>query len=147
MSAEEAVTEALQTPVDQNAQAAEEAKQMLAELEGAASTTGKVNGSNGVKDDVAAEDAAGKDEGAPEKKSENTEAEDVGDEARERRQDRGRDRRDRRDRNGGGRDYDRGNRGGFKHRNYRDNIKSDLTTQEITDDPAKIREQVLQASV
>lgn len=146
MSTEEAVTDALQTPIDQNAQAAEEAKQMLAELEGAASTTDKLNGTNGAKEDVAADDATSKDDDAPEKKSENTEPEDIGDDARERRQDRGRDRRDRRERNGGGRDYDRGNRYGNKSRNYRDNIKSDLTSQEITDDPAAILKQVMGSS-
>lgn len=35
-----------------------------------------------------------------------------------------------------------GDRNDRKPRNYRDNIKSDLTSQETTDDPAEIRKQV-----
>jgi hypothetical protein len=152
MSVESAVTEGLATPLDQNAQAAEEAKKMLAELEGDAAPAEKPEETNGVKKaDAAAEDGQNGTDAAKREES-NTTPEDDGDaedEARERRQDRRYD--DRPDRNRNRREFQdrRGGRGGgggrrddYKPRNYRDNIKSDLTTLEVTDDPVAIRKQV-----
>ena len=144
MSAESEVTEALQQPVDQNAQSAEDVKKMLAELDGEAvakkeeeskdtakseePSESKVNGSES---EVKNESTADKENDAPVK-------EEDGDRSPDRR------RGDRFERGGRGRGRGRGRggRGGFQSRNYRDNIKSDLTTQEESNDPLAIRRQV-----
>ncbi|KAI1613308.1 lupus La protein [Exophiala viscosa] len=119
MSAEEAVTEGLQTPLDQNAQAAADAEKMLAELQGETTADEPVKETNGA--DKPTEEAAEKD-------------------ASEEKEDRSERRNDRFDR--GGRERGRGGRNGLGNRNYRDNIKSDLTSQEISSDPVAIRKQV-----
>jgi len=124
MSAEEAVTEGLQTPLDHNAQAAADAEKMLAELQGETTADEPVKETNGA--DKPTEEAAEKD-------------------ASEEKEDRSERRHDRSDRGGrdrGGRERGRGGRNGFGNRNYRDNIKSDLTSQEISSDPVAIRKQV-----
>jgi lupus La protein len=126
MSAEEAVTEGLQTPIDQNAQAAEDAQKMLAELQGETTTGEPSKETNGTAEEPA---EAKKDI-----------AEDASEEKDERSHREGDRRHDRSDR--GGRERGRGGRNGFGTRNYRDNIKSDLTTQEPSSDPVAIRKQV-----
>jgi hypothetical protein len=136
MSVDAAVSDGSEAPFDQNAQAAEEAKRMMAELEREKSST-----SNDVKDESLEE---------VEKKAEHDEAED---EKREQRQDRRRDY-DRHDRDGGrgrGRGGRGRGRGGFDrngHGNrYQDNVKTDYSTEAITDDPVQIRKQVNIADV
>ncbi|KIX96239.1 uncharacterized protein Z520_08017 [Fonsecaea multimorphosa CBS 102226] len=135
MSVEEAVTEALQAPMDQNAQAAEEAKKMLAELEGEAAVKDEPEKTNGTAESKPAEEAP--------KESESATAEEAGDEEQNatenkaERRDRGRS-----DHNSRGRGRGRGGHSNYNSRSYRDNIKSDLTTLEETDDPVAIRKQV-----
>lgn len=120
---------------DQNAQAAEDAKKMLAELQGDAAVDAKpatepeqkeTNGAAATTTDATSNDKPAE---VSEDKSQNS--------------DRRRDRRDdgrRGDGNRGrGRGRGRGGRGGFSDRN---NIKSDLTSQEVSDDPVAIRKQV-----
>lgn len=140
MSAEVAATAAPPaTELDKNAQAAEEAKKMLAELQGASgsSRTEKTNGNvqksetNG-EDGKAIEESEEKTEDQTEGKKEAKTGEVEAERSDERRQ-----------RNEGR--SSRGGRGGFQQRNYRENIKSDLTTQKESSDPAAIRKQVLTA--
>ena len=163
MSVEEAVTEGLLAPLDQNAQAAEEAKRMLAELEGEAAPADEPVENNGAKkedtilDDSRNEsDSEKKEEPAAKRKANHG----VEDEAREHRQDRNHHRREDGDRRGyhgrgrgrgrggrgshrgGGRDRDHGDSDSYKPRSFKENIKSDLTTQEVTDNPEAIRKQV-----
>ncbi|KAJ9614655.1 hypothetical protein H2200_002792 [Cladophialophora chaetospira] len=160
MSVEEAVTEGLADPLDQNAKAAEETKKLLAELEADAGTTDKPEGTNGVKkedatmEDVSNESGSAQNQGKDIKKEDH---DDVEDEKRERRQDRG-GRREYNDR-GRGRGRGRGDRNSYNgrgqdrrerrdyddrrpHRSYRDNVKFDASSLEITDDPNEIRKQV-----
>ncbi|OAP55340.1 hypothetical protein AYL99_10313 [Fonsecaea erecta] len=153
MSVEEAVTEALQTPVDQNAQAAEEAKKMLAELEDGATTKDKPEQTNGTAESKSAEveapresesvaEKASADEGEAAKELDSTAAKETTDEKdatgdNVEHRDRGRS-----DHNSRGRGRGRGGHNNNNSRNYRDNIKSDVTTQEETDDPVAIRKQV-----
>lgn len=139
MSAEEAVTDALQTPVDQNAQAAEDAKKMLAELEGEAATVDEPKETNGTAESTDRNDEAPK-EGKTEATKETT-VEKNGDSEKPREHRRN----DRSDHGGRGRGRD--GRSNYTPRNYRDNIKSDLTTQEVTDDPVAIRKQVRKPSI
>ncbi|KIX05316.1 uncharacterized protein Z518_06188 [Rhinocladiella mackenziei CBS 650.93] len=128
MSAEEAAaTDALRTPTDQNAQAAEDAKKMLAELQDEAQSKEGQKESNGT-----IESEKPKDDAAVEKESE--ESKDTTDKSRESRH------QGRSEYSGRGRG--RGGQNGCGSRNYRDNIKSDLTTQEVSSDPAAIRKQV-----
>lgn len=132
MSAEVEVAEGLEKPIDSNAQAAEDAKKLLAELEGEA-------------------DVKPTTQEKPEEKTNGTTKDDdkENDDAQDRSPDRRRsDRNDRdgyrgRGRGGGGRGG-RGGRGGHfgGARNYADNIKSDLITQEESSDPVAIRKQV-----
>ncbi len=125
MSSDVAAEAAPAKNLDKNAQAAEEAKKMLAELQGSTEkpTTEKANG-DVTKDSTAAEED--KVEQSSEDKTEETDS----------RQSNERRHRD------GGRSF-RGGRGGFQDRkSYRENIKSDLTTQEESNDPAAIRKQV-----
>lgn len=128
MSAEEAVSDALQTPVDQNAQAAEDAQKLLAELQNEAPPAE----SNGVEPDSAVK----------EQPEETVQGEKKSDD-RNGHSDRRRDDRERRHQRGDfkGRGRGRGDRSGG--RNYRDNIKSDVTTQEESSDPVAIRKQVI----
>ena len=118
--------------LDKNAQAAEDAKKMLAELQGGtAAQTDCADASkeepNGLQEDKPT--AQDKDTGESSKdKSEEDETERINHR---------RDRDDGRSLRGGGR-----GRGGYQARNYRDNIKSDLTSQEESSDPVAIRKQV-----
>ncbi|OAL39275.1 hypothetical protein AYO20_01593 [Fonsecaea nubica] len=138
MSVEEAVTDALQTPMDQNAQAAEEAKKMLAELEGDAAPKDEPEQTNGTAESKPAE------EDAP-KETENASAKETATEEKEGTENK-RDRRDRgrsdNNHRGRGRNQGQGRHNNHNSRSYRDNIKSDLTTLEETDDPVAIRKQV-----
>ncbi len=142
MSAKAEVTEGLQQPVDQNAQSAEDVKKMLAELNGDAVAKEDEDSKdtvkteepsesevNGTATDVKDASSVDKENGAPVK-------EEDGEKSPDRR------RGDRFDRGGRGRGRGRGGRGGFTNRNYRDNIKSDLTSQEESNDPLAIRRQV-----
>jgi lupus La protein len=134
MSAEEAVTDALQTPVDQNAQAAEDAKKMLAELQGETASADAPKETND-----STESAKAAEETAPAesvKEAEDTEEKKPdSDKPRENHHPQGRS-------EGRGRGRGRNDRNGHTPRNYRDNIKSDLTTQEESSDPVAIRKQV-----
>lgn len=125
MSAEAEASEGLNKPVDQNAQAADDAKKMLEELSGEVGTNG-----------TSAEKSTEKTNGAAEEQGESEDKRDRSPEYRRRgRDDRGR--------GGRGRGRGRGGRGGFdRDRPARYNNKSDLTTQEETDDPVAIRKQV-----
>ncbi|EXJ77055.1 lupus La protein [Capronia epimyces CBS 606.96] len=137
MSVEEAVTDALQTPVDQNAQAAEDAKALLAELQGETENETKTQeestGTNGTTESKAAEGETTTTESKSKTETENSAAKrDTSDKFR--------DRRDRSEFSGRGRG--RGGQNGHGSRNYRDNIKSDVTLQETSSDPVAIRKQV-----
>lgn len=152
MSAEEAVTEGLQQPIEQNAAARADAEKMLAELEAQGTSAAKVsskpesNGaSNGNKEEPTAES-----ENKDEAKAEDKEAYEGRDKDRDFRHPDRRDDRDRDDRNRdrkrdsnhrGGRGGRGGGRGGFQ-KQHRDNIKSVLTLEEKSSDPVAIRKQV-----
>lgn len=134
MSAEEAVTDALQTPRDSNAQAAEDTKKLLAEMQnetvpsdGAKQTNGDANGKK-------AEATAGEKNETEEKTSRH----------QGRDSDRHRDGRHngRSEHGGRGRGRGRGDRNGHSQRNYRDNVKSVFTDQKESSDPVAIRKQV-----
>ncbi|KIW41581.1 hypothetical protein, variant [Exophiala oligosperma] len=117
--AEETVTDALQTAVDHNAAAAEDAKKLLAELQG--------------------------DSEQKQETSETTIVEKPATDDSDKKEDDSRDREHRNDsahysRGGRGGRGDR--RGGFTPRNYRNNSKFDPTSKEVTNDPAAIRKQV-----
>ena len=131
MSAEAEVTEALNAPVDQNAQAAADAKKLLEELSGEGATNGNAESKS---DEQPAQD---KTNGASESKNEpNRKESDRHNRSPEHR------RGDRSDR-GSWRGRGRGRGGNFNNRNTRsNNIKSDVTTQEESDDPVAIRKQV-----
>ena len=146
MSAEVEVTDALQQPVDQNAQSAEDVKKMLAELDGEAGVKKESDSKdtvdtqetsepkeNGTSTDAKEEPVSVKNEDADSKEDNRDRSPD------QRRGDRG----DRFDRGGRGRGRGRGGRGSYGSRPYRDNIKSDVTTQEESDDPVAIRRQVI----
>jgi hypothetical protein len=118
--------------LDKNAQAAEDAKKMLAELQGG--TTAETGAANTSKEKLNGDVQEAK-HTVEEKSLEEPSKDRSEEEESERKNDR-RDRDDRRSSRGG-----RG-RGGYQARNYRDNIKSDLTTQEESSDPVAIRKQV-----
>lgn len=148
MSVEEALANTLPTPLENNAEAADDVKKMLAELNGDAEpeelekTNGavaKVNGTSELKteNDLDKENDIEIDDRHPDrrhKKDDDDEPHYRGD-------------RDRDDRNGRGHRGGRGGRGGgrgdFKPRNKRDNIKSNLVQEEESNDPVAIRKQVL----
>ena len=136
MSAEAEVTDALQEPIRQNPQTAEEVKKMLAKLE-----SEDAKEETEAKDDSKPEEAANRQEAGA--KSELT-ADKNDDESTRKLSnvDRSPERRrgDRYER--GGRGRGRGGRGAYMGRPSRHNIKSDLTTQEESDDPVAIRKQV-----
>lgn len=143
MSVEEAVTDALQTPVDQNAQAAEDAKRMLAELQGdteskeeSTNTSGAVEKTEASGETTAA-DAKDADGETATTEVKNNPATETSPEKRDA-SDKNREHRQRSDHSGRG----RGRGGQNGSRNYRDNIKSDLTSQETSSDPVAIRKQV-----
>jgi hypothetical protein len=148
MSAEEALTNTHPTPLENNAEAADDVKKMLAELKGDAEpkeleningAAAKVNGNSEskTKNEVEKEDDKENDDRHPDRRQQKND----GDEPRYRAD------RDRDDRNGRGHRGGRGGRGGgrgdFKPRNKRDNIKSNLVQEEESDDPVAIRKQVL----
>lgn len=144
MSAEAEVTEGLQQPLDQNAQSAEDVKKMLAELDGEAVAKKEGDSKDTVKTEEQSESKVNgsepevKDEATADKENDAPVKDEDGDRSPDRR------RGDRFDRGGRGRGRGRGRggRGGFTNRNYRDNIKSDLTSQEESNDPVAIRRQV-----
>src|SRR2546423_6227937 len=132
MSTEIAASEAAPPAnLDKNAQAAEDAKKMLAELRGEATAeTDAADASrdetNGVQEEKPTAEHKSIGESTKDK-TEEDEAERTNDQ---------RDGDDGRSSRGGPR------RGGFQARNYRANIKSDLTTQEESSDPVAIRKKV-----
>ena len=144
MSAEAEVSAAIDKPVDQNAQSAEDVKKMLAELEGEAQT--KDTAEAPAADSKPEEQTNGASTETKAETAEVNENKKVEISAHNRRADRDSDdrgRRGRSDRGGrGGRGNFRGGRGGPNTRSHRDNIKSDLTSQEESSDPVAIRKQV-----
>ena len=121
------------TGIDKNAQAAEDAKKMLAELQGETTAETDDADTSEEKTNGDVQEAKPTDEGEniekPVKdKSEENESETTN---------------DRRDKDSGRSSHNSRGRGGHPTRNYRDNIKSDLTTQEESSDPVAIRKQVL----
>jgi lupus La protein len=134
MSTELAASDAAPTTgTDKNVQAAEDAKKMLAELQG--ETTAEIDDADANEEQTNGDVQEAK----PTDEEENIENS-VKDKSGENESKTTNDRRDR--------DSGRSSRGGRGHgghptRNYRDNIKSDLTTQEESSDPVAIRKQVL----
>jgi lupus La protein len=134
MSTELAAPDAAPTTgIDKNAQAAEDAKKMLAELQGEATAETDDAGASGEKTNGGVQEAKPTDE------EENIEkpAKDKSEENEPKTAN------DRRNRDSGHSSHSGRGRGGHPTRNYRDNIKSDLTTQEESSDPTAIRKQVL----
>jgi hypothetical protein len=148
MSAEEAVTDALQTPLDSNAQAAEETKKLLAEMQNESGPSEAVKHTNGDTNGANSEDKAPKEEKVGTGEKDESEDKPSGDRSRD--SDRHRDNRhrdnDRSDRRGQrptrGRGRGGNDRNGHGNRNYRDNIKSVFTDQQESSDPVAIRKQV-----
>ena len=145
MSAEEAATEGLNAPIDQNKAAADDAKALLAELEAAgpdaAETTSKPENNGATNGD--AQRTPDDQQAESDEKNDDGEAE-AGKEGRS--QDRDHKRRDRDDdrrgrgRGGrGGRGAGRG-RGNFRGRDS--GVKSNLVREEKSDDPDAIRKQM-----
>jgi lupus La protein len=134
MSTELAAPDAAPTTgIDKNAQAAEDAKKMLAELQGeAAAETGDADAgeekTNGSVQEAKTVDEKESIEKLVKDKSEENESKTTSDQW---------------DRDGGRSSRSGRGRGGHPTRNYRDNIKSDLTSQEESSDPVAIRKQVL----
>lgn len=138
MSAEAEVSEATSKPVDQNAEAADEAKKMLEELSGES----KTNGTAGPKSDEKPEEKGSN--GVVEGDHKEEKSDDKSARSPERRRGGRGDRGDRGEFRGRGRGREGGRgRGGFDgQRTHRNNIKSDVTTQEESKDPVAIRKQV-----
>ena len=144
MSAETEVTEipAFEKAAEANAQSAEDVRKLLAELREeakvepavetkvASTTTPAVEETNGATNGCKDKNETDK---APERSQEIVESKGIQGEPEEAR---------RRDHRHESRPL-RGGRGGFRNsRSYKDNIKSDLTTQEESSDPVAIRKQV-----
>lgn len=108
---------------------------MLAELQGERASTEEPKETNGAAEAEKPADETEKpvDETSAEKKAEGKQRDD--DTSREHRHHGRSDR-------GGGRGRGRGGQNNQAPRNYRDNIKSDLTTQEESNGPVAIRKQV-----
>jgi lupus La protein len=150
MSVEEVVTEGLSEPLDHNAQAAEDAKRMLAELESDAAPAEKTVEETGEKKNSPTAESTTNTNKDAEKLNGGDEHENE-DDQRERRQDRGR-----REHNGGGRGRGRGRgrngygggdrdgeRDSYQNRHKRENhSRFDPSTKEVTDNPVEIRKQV-----
>lgn len=136
MSTEEAVTDAIQKPVDQNAEAAADTKKLLAELDAEIPTESGTK----VEAQDAQTDANGKDAVPSKDSSENKPA------VKEAEDDKGNDRdykrRDHGDRKGGRDSYRGKSNRGAGARHGRDNIKSVLTVEEKSSDHDAIRKQV-----
>jgi lupus La protein len=137
MSAEAAVQETAPVVNDPNAEAAEEVKQMLAKLQGKSETAKEIpeqssEKANGKVEESTASTEVNRTEATTEPKPKEAEPE-------KRQETRHRDS-DRPSRGRGG------GRGGFSSRNFKDNIKSDLTTLEESNDPVAIRKQVCLAT-
>jgi hypothetical protein len=140
------------SPADNNAQSAQDVQKMLAELKGGNKSepiTGSTTAQNGdakqaskeaeIKESKTNDSDDRKSAEEPETKTENDlREEEKGGNAEVENGDRSRDNRPHRGR-GRGRGGGRG-RGDFK--SYKQNIKSDLTGQDETDDPVQIRKQV-----
>lgn len=153
MSVKETITDALQAPLDNNVEAADAVKKMLAELKGGSDAKepeksyGMLEKTNGASD---AKPENGEDVKKTDTKDEDKENDDKHPDRQRREEDDDspRYRRDRDDRGGqrqrGGRGGRGGGRGGdFKSRNRRENIKSNLVQEEESNDPVAIRKQVL----
>jgi lupus La protein len=134
MSTELAPSDAAPTTgIDKNVQAAEDAKKMLAELQGEATAEtddadANEEQTNGDVQEAKPTDEEENIEKSVKDKSEENESKTTN---------------DRRDRDSGRSSHSGHGHGGHPTRNYRDNIKSDLTTQEESSDPVAIRKQVL----
>jgi lupus La protein len=134
MSAELAASDATPTTsIDKNAQAAEDAKKMLAELRGEVTAETDDADAREEKTNGGVQEAKPTDEKESIEKSVNDKSEENESKTTS----------DQRDRDGGHSSRSGRGRGGHLTRNYRDNIKSDLTTQEESSDPVAIRKQVL----
>lgn len=135
MSTDVAAPDAAPQPsVDKNAQAAEDAKKMLAEL--SSDTVPDANAPDVSKEQTNGDGQDTKQVTEDQKPDESAkDKSEVGERERTRDRRHGEDGRSSR----GGR-----GRGGYQARNYRDNIKSDLTTQVESSDPVAIRKQVQQ---
>ena len=133
MSTEVAALDATPTAsLDKNAQAAEDAKRMLSELQGESTAeTDPAGASKEQTGDVQQDQST-----APDKVVE-ADTKDRNDEDESDTKNNRRERHDGRSSRGSGR-----GRGGYQPRNFRDNIKSDLTSQEESNDPIAIRKQV-----
>lgn len=142
MSAEEAVTDALQTPLESNAQAAEDTKKLLAEMQNEAVPSDGAKQTNGDANVEKAEADTLKEERAD--AGEKNESEEKDSRHKGRDSDRHRDGRHngRSEHGGRGRGRGRGDRNGYGQRNYRDNVKSVFTDQKESSDPVAIRKQV-----
>lgn len=140
MSAEEAVTDALQTPLDSNAQAAEETKKLLAEMQNESGSSDGVKKTNGDANGAKAEEQVSKDESEEKPSGDRNRGSDRRGDDRRHDNDRSerRGHRPNRGRGRGGND-----RNGYGNRSYRDNIKSVFTDQQESSDPVAIRKQVL----
>lgn len=138
MSAEEIVTDALQTPVNANAQAEQDAKKMLEELsaeQGSADITLKPENNGAAAQNTSESQDETENAGKPQDQSAPREDRR---QTRSDKNDRGNRRGDRRGGRGGR--SDRGGRGG--RTSHRDNIKSVLDDQEKSSDHDAIRKQV-----
>ena len=136
MSAEAAVPETAKMSsvnADQNAQSSEDVKKILAELKEGAKTETKAT-------EVAAEKSNGTAQGVDTSTDTREKDQEKPGKADEARSEKPRERRQRDD--GRSSRGDRGGRGGYQSRSYKENIKSDLTTQKESRDPVAIRKQV-----
>ncbi|KAK5441911.1 hypothetical protein LTS15_011176 [Exophiala xenobiotica] len=115
---------------EHNAQATEDAKKLLAELQGDSEQPKDVFGTSEPKEEGTAADKTNE---TTKDASEDKRGD--GDRPRDHRHERS-------DRGRGGRGRGRGDRNGHGSRNHRNNIKSDFTQQEISSDPVAIRRQV-----
>lgn len=140
MSAEEAVTDAIQKPVDQNAEAAADAKKLLAELEAENVTETKTE----PEQDAPKGESGGEAAQSKEASEDKTEAKEEKEEKSraDRIKDRDDNRRDDGDRRGGRGSHRGRGRGGRGGNHPRDNIKSVLTVEEKSSDHDAIRKQV-----
>lgn len=140
---------------DSNAQSAQDVQNMLAELKGEGKTEAATESATVENGDGEVAQASNKVETAEEPKTndlkekngaeapENKKADDMGEEKKEvnSKGENGERSGEHRPYRGGGRGRGSG-RGRGDYKSYKQNIKSDLTTQEETDDPAQIRKQV-----
>ncbi|KAJ9659863.1 hypothetical protein H2198_002932 [Neophaeococcomyces mojaviensis] len=155
MSAEDVVTDALQKPVDANEVAAEDARKMLAEIEAEEAgdvhstmrpeNNGAANGNKEQSSEAVKEDNTEKTDEQSDDQGEQDEKDEQDEQGEDRKgKDRDRKYNDRRDSNrrDGGHRGGRGDRGGRGGKFNNRGIKSVLTQEEKSSDPAAIRKQV-----